>query len=644
MDRARWERGLSRAVRWLPGEVRARLRHWYDALVPAAGASSAAPAEVDGAYAARAQREREIFAGQAQVHDLPPIFHYWSNTHLRPELERYGFSNPDQFYARFLAEAARRCAGRPARFISIGSGNCDTEVRVAGLLRELGVHEFTLECLDLNPEMLARGRELARAAGVGAQVMPVEGDFNRWRAQGRYDAVMANQSLHHVLELEHLFASIHDALTDAGSFVVSDMIGRNGHMLWPEARALVDAYWAELPDAYRWNVQLGRHEARFEDWDCSREGFEGIRAQDILPLLRTRFGFEFFLAFGNLVDPFVGRSFGPHFDPSLERDRRLVDRIHARDEAELRAGTIRPTHLLAVLRRDPGVATVHRPFLAPADCERPTSSVALAPEPHARRCAACHAISRIDLVGPIEPTQSGEFHTRDFRLVHCRRCDCVRLEPAPTDADLRAMYQDAVQFSDETYSSAERIEAMLRYYGQCLDQLGMMPADGGASLEVGAGRAWVSRAIKARNPGVLTVAQDVTSECASECPWVDRYVVGTVGELDRARPFQLISLTHVIEHLVDPQAMLRDLASRLAPGGRIFVTAPFRPSGWHAGDGIAKWRDYSYLHVPAHVSYLSRAWFELAAESAGLVLVHWDAGHEDGQAFEAVLQHVVRPD
>ena len=52
------------------------------------------------------------------------------------------------------------------------------------------------------------------------------------------------------------------------------------------------------------------------------------------------------------------------------------------------------------------------------------------------------------------------------------------------------------------------------------------------------------------------------------------------------------------------------------------------------------WLDYPYLHVPAHVSYLSRAWFDLAARRwAGGA--HWDAGHEDGQAFEALL---VRPD
>jgi len=93
----------------------------------------------------------------------------------------------------------------------------------------------------------------------------------------------------------------------------------------------------------------------------------------------------------------------------------------------------------------------------------------------------------------------------------------------------------------------------------------------------------------------------------------------------------------VIEHLVDPQAMLLKLAPRLSPDGRMLITAPYRPSGWQPTQGLAPWLAYSYLHVPAHVSYLSRRWFELTAARAGLELLHWDASSEDGQAFEVVL-------
>ncbi len=322
-------------------------------------------------YAARVAREQAIFAGQEEVHDLPGIFHYWSNTWLRPQLELFGFSNPDQFFAHYLHESFEDGTQRPARFASLGAGNCDTEVRVAKLLVERGVEDFVLECIDVSPEMLERGRMMAREAGLEFQVVPVEGDFNAWKPGHRYDAIMANQSLHHVLELESLFTSIEAALLRHGRFVTSDMIGRNGHMRWPEAMEVIHEYWRQLPEYHRWNVQLGRQEELYEYWDCSKEGFEGIRAQDILPLLIESFAFEFFFAYGNIIDPFIDRSFGPNFDANSASDRELIDRIHARDEVELRAGTVKPTHLMAAMRKHTYHGErLHRTGLPPEFCVR----------------------------------------------------------------------------------------------------------------------------------------------------------------------------------------------------------------------------------------------------------------------------------
>lgn len=304
-------------------------------------------------YAMRIAAEREIFADQVEVHDLPEIFHYWSNKYLRPKLELAGFSHPDAFFANYLERACADAASSPARFASLGCGNGDTEVRVAAMLVERGVREFTIDCIDINEAMLERGRQLAEDAGVSAQVRTVVGDFNDWQPAGRYAAVMANQSLHHVLNLEGLFGAVEAALEPNGRFITSDMIGRNGHMRWPEALEIVQEFWNELPADYRYNVQLKRQEEQFEDWDCSGEGFEGIRAQDILRLLVDRFDFELFIPYANVVDPFIDRNFGPHFDANSTRDREFIDRVHARDEAAIEAGTITPTHLIAVLRRRP---------------------------------------------------------------------------------------------------------------------------------------------------------------------------------------------------------------------------------------------------------------------------------------------------
>jgi len=48
-----------------------------------------------GGWRRRAARSTTI---ANDVHALPGIFHYWSDKYLRPKLEAFGFSNPDQFF------------------------------------------------------------------------------------------------------------------------------------------------------------------------------------------------------------------------------------------------------------------------------------------------------------------------------------------------------------------------------------------------------------------------------------------------------------------------------------------------------------------------------------------------------------------
>ena len=311
-------------------------------------------------YVDRLAAEKRIYKDVEDINVLPAIFHYWSNKYLRPMLEQYGVSNPDQFFCKYMRESAERCGMLSTAFVSIGAGNCDTEVRVAKLLRNAGLRQFTIDCLDMNPHMLKRGFDMAVREGVAEHIIPVESDFNNWRAAQRYAGVIANQSLHHVVNLEGLFDEIKRALHPAGYFMTSDVIGRNGHQRWPEALDAVQDFWRELPKSYRYNRQLDRHEEVFNDWDCSQGSFEGIRAQDVLPLLLDRFDFQLFIGFANVIDVFIDRSFGHNFDAEAEWDRAFIDRIHAFDEAGLASGTLKPTHMMAVMTPQPA----HNPCYA----------------------------------------------------------------------------------------------------------------------------------------------------------------------------------------------------------------------------------------------------------------------------------------
>lgn len=293
-------------------------------------------------------KEIENYKDVINIHELPDIFHYWSHSYLRPILIDNDFSGIDDFFAKNLSENLP-VVGEP-RFLSVGAGYCDTEIRVAKNLIQRGVGSFKLECLELNPHLLERGREMANSEGLSEFLIFTEGDFNVWQPEFRYSGVMANHSLHHVVNLEDLFDNIKRALSDLrGFFVVNDMIGRNGHQRWPEALDIVNQFWNELPQNYRYNRQLNRPEPEFVNWDCSGEGFEGIRAQDILPLLVERFNFKFFHGFANVVAPFIDRSFGHNFDSSAQWDRELIDKLHQIDESGFKSGKLKPTQMLAVM-------------------------------------------------------------------------------------------------------------------------------------------------------------------------------------------------------------------------------------------------------------------------------------------------------
>jgi SAM-dependent methyltransferase len=289
------------------------------------------------------EEEKKIYAKCVDVHNLPPIFHYWSNRHLRPKFESFGFSSPADMFAKYLGNLG------PAVILSLGSGNCDLEIDLARGLQG----DFTIDCVDLNPVMLDRGRHAAESAGVSKHLNFIPADLNTWKSTSEYDAVVANQSLHHVVNLEGLFDQVKRSLRPGGQFLISDMIGRNGHQRWPEALAVIHEFWRKLPPSYRFNQLVGYYEEMYQSWDCSVAGFEGVRSQDILPLLLDQFHFRLFLGYGNVIDPFIDRAFGGHFNPAEEWDRSFIDQVHRRDEEELASGRLKPTHMIAVLTNQP---------------------------------------------------------------------------------------------------------------------------------------------------------------------------------------------------------------------------------------------------------------------------------------------------
>lgn len=303
-------------------------------------------------YADKLAEEIRTYRDVQDVHDLPPIYHYWSHKYLCPKFQTLGFDNPNAFYLGYI----RSIASKPAascRILSLGAGNCDTEVELACILKKSNTENFIFDCLDINSQMLVRGEQLALKQGVADHFRFLESDINSWRPAGEtYDVVIANQSLHHFVELELLFQKTYDALAQHGYFLTNDMIGRNGHMRWPEALELVQAFWSLLDDKHKWNHQLHRTELVYENWDCSiHGGFEGIRSQDVLPLLIKTFHFERFIGFANIITVFIDRGFGHNFDVHNFRDCYFIDFVAQLDDYFIELGKLKPTQMIAAMTK-----------------------------------------------------------------------------------------------------------------------------------------------------------------------------------------------------------------------------------------------------------------------------------------------------
>jgi SAM-dependent methyltransferase len=316
-------------------------------------------------YQDRIRSELVHYSETETVHDLPRILTYWFERHIVPVTKTFGFGNSIEMFRTYIAQVCRERPEEICRILSIGSGDSATEINIAQWLFEQNIRNFHFECLDLNPEVLDRGRRAAAKQGSADYFQFATFDINSWKPFRQYPVVLAIQCLHHFVELELLFDKIHSALHPDGFFLTDDMIGRNGHQRWPEALKFVEQFWAELPDSCRYNYRLKRMEPRYQDWDCSVAGFEGIRAEDILPLLMERFHFDFFFGFGNIIDVFVDRIFGPNFDPNREWDRDFIDRVHAVDVREIEGGRLKPTHIYAAMMKRPSSSPKFYKHLTP---------------------------------------------------------------------------------------------------------------------------------------------------------------------------------------------------------------------------------------------------------------------------------------
>jgi SAM-dependent methyltransferase len=302
----------------------------------------------DDGYALRVAREQNFYTGERPANSLPPIFSYWAARYVAPHLhEIFGTTEVEQFFANEIVRTSGK--SQNVSVLSLGSGEASTEIDICKRIAALG-KTATFYCTDISRGMNEAAERNSEAAGVSDNFNFIECDINTDFPDCPAEVVIANHSLHHFVELEQIFASVKKQIGRDGAFIVNDMIGRNGHMRWPEVLEFTKALWNLLPPEKRVDRMNGIEHNEFIDWDCADGTFEGIRAQDIMPLLVEIFEFERFFGFGGIADTFVDRMYGHNFSPDSPWDCGFIDVAELTNSALLKNGELKPTAMFATMR------------------------------------------------------------------------------------------------------------------------------------------------------------------------------------------------------------------------------------------------------------------------------------------------------
>jgi SAM-dependent methyltransferase len=175
------------------------------------------------------------------------------------------------------------------------------------------------------------------------------------------------------------------------------------------------------------------------------------------------------------------------------------------------------------------------------------------------------------------------------RIALCTSCGLQQITPVPDPAALndyyRGVYRSAGRWTPPDLDRFPYDSAWFLSRGRAVREFvreaAALPRAGGAILDIGAAFGHVLFAFAEDSPDVKLYATEPDPGCASFLAHIGAQVLPHSADgLPEPAPrvgFDLIVMTHVLEHLVSPRRALASLASLLTPTGRVLIEVPNCP-------------------------------------------------------------------
>jgi len=242
---------------------------------------------------------------------------------------------------------------RLERTLVLGCGNGFLE---RALVRHDGVGAIL--ATDADPTAVEAAARQARRSGLISIAYSVLDPSRDALPAGPWNAILANDLLHHMPEIEALYARIHDALAPGGRFVFSEYTGPSRFQHPDESIEIVQRYFRLLPDRWRTDPDTGVTSWRRERIDAARlareSPFEAAGSDRLLPAARRAFAAQAELSGGGgLLHPLLS-GFARNYREGSSEDERLLEVLCAAEEHLVSLRQLAPIFTVFVGRRRDG--------------------------------------------------------------------------------------------------------------------------------------------------------------------------------------------------------------------------------------------------------------------------------------------------
>jgi SAM-dependent methyltransferase len=205
---------------------------------------------------------------------------------------------------------------------------------------------------------------------------------------------------------------------------------------------------------------------------------------------------------------------------------------------------------------------------------------------------------------------------RQFAVQRCENCSSEFLDPRPLESELPPFYPDDYHAYNENHGAVARllVQARARSRAKLYGQL--IPNRPGHIFDVGTGDCRhfdeLRRFLDVECAGI-EIQPDVAAKGRSRGYDVIEGTLETANLDDHVGRYDIVSMNHVLEHVVYPHTMLERARDLLRPGGHIIGQLP-TVSSWEKRMFGRNWGGY---HYPRHLQIPSKSGLSDLLEDIG---------------------------